>query len=109
VLELDPATLTGSVLRERDSLAPIEAAGVLVTLDTGVTTTTDAAGTFTFTGLPAGTRRARLELANYDEPCTSKSPYENPAPEWTMSLRRQTPPRQSYPQGFAVDRNGPAP
>lgn len=65
VLPLNPATLSGTVLRERDGLGPIPAAGVLVTLDTGATTTTDMAGAFSLGGLPAGLRAVRMSLAGY--------------------------------------------
>ncbi|MBX7096811.1 MAG: carboxypeptidase-like regulatory domain-containing protein [Myxococcaceae bacterium] len=67
VLEINPATLTGTVQRERDGLTPSPAMGALVTLDTGQTTTVDAAGHFQLTGLPAGQRQVRIALTGWHD------------------------------------------
>lgn len=67
VLDLNPATLGGEVFRERDGQSAAPAVGALVTLDTGVTTTVDAAGRFQVTGLPAGSRTVRLQLSGHHD------------------------------------------
>lgn len=68
VLQLNPATLTGTVLREVDGLEPTAAAGALVTLaESGATTTTDVAGQFRFTGLGPGATTPRVSLAGYHD------------------------------------------
>ncbi|HVE83003.1 MAG TPA: carboxypeptidase regulatory-like domain-containing protein, partial [Myxococcales bacterium] len=68
VMALNPATLTGAVAAERDGLAPVPAAGALVTLENGTTTTTDVNGNFQLQGLPAGFHQARIQLGGYTDP-----------------------------------------
>lgn len=73
VMAINPATVNGTVLKERDGLNAVPAAGALVTLDTGATTTTDSEGKFTLTGLPAGVRAVRYSLMNYVDPAMSRT------------------------------------
>lgn len=67
VLDINPATLSGVVFRERDGQAPVAAAGATMTLDTGQTTTVDPAGNFTLTGLAAGARQVRFTLVGHHD------------------------------------------
>ena len=66
-MALNPATITGSVTKEVDGQAPAPAAGALVTLGTGATTTTDGSGNFTLTGLAAGNTTVRYSLAGFHD------------------------------------------
>lgn len=66
-MALNPATITGTVTKEVDGQAALPAAGALVTLGTGVTTTTDAGGNFTLTGLAAGSTTVRYTLAGFHD------------------------------------------
>ncbi len=67
VLGLNPATLNGVVLREIEGNMPVPAQGATVVLSNGATTLTDGTGTYTLTGLPAGTFSLRVELpAHFD-------------------------------------------
>lgn len=69
VLQVDPATLTGHVVMERDGEAPVPAPGVSVTLEPqGTTTVTDGAGDFSLTGLSAGVRRVRFSRGDFHDP-----------------------------------------
>lgn len=73
VLAINPATLNGTVLKERDGLSPVPASGVIVTLDTGATTSTDVDGKFTITGIPAGVRAVRFALTSYVDPVSTRT------------------------------------
>lgn len=72
VLDINPATLTGSVFKERDQLQPDAAAGAIITLDSGQTTTVDAAGNFQLTGLAAGSRQMRVTLPGFHDAAVSR-------------------------------------
>ncbi len=71
VLEVNPATVTGSVTLELESLgggpSTRPGAGVQVTADTGQTATVDVSGNFRLSGLAAGTRRLIFQLAGYHD------------------------------------------
>ncbi|MFL5318256.1 MAG: carboxypeptidase regulatory-like domain-containing protein, partial [Myxococcaceae bacterium] len=67
VLDVNPATLSGKILRERDGLAPVPANGVTLTPDLGAPTTTDQNGQFQLTGLAAGPRSVRINLTGYHD------------------------------------------
>ncbi|MDP1824652.1 MAG: carboxypeptidase-like regulatory domain-containing protein [Archangium sp.] len=72
VLDINPATLTGIVFKERDQGEPEPAAGALITLDSGQTTSVDAAGNFQLTGLAAGSRLMRVTLPGFHDPAVSR-------------------------------------
>ncbi len=72
VLDINPATLTGIVFKERDQRQPGPAAGALITLDSGQTTTVDAAGNFQLTGLAAGNRQMRVTLPGFHDAAVSR-------------------------------------
>ena len=73
VLDINPATVTGTVFREQDQGDPVAASGALITLSTGQTTTVDAAGNFQLTGLAAGDRQLRVTLAGFHDPAISRA------------------------------------
>lgn len=69
VLQIDPATLTGHVVMERDGEAPVPAPNVSVTVEPqGLTTVTDSSGDFSLTGLSAGVRRVRFSRVDFHDP-----------------------------------------
>ena len=57
VLAINPATLSGSVFKERDQLQPDAAAGAIITLDSGQTTTVDVPATSSSRGWPPAAAR----------------------------------------------------
>ncbi len=63
VLDVNPATLNGTVFEERDGAAAVASSGALITIETGQTTTVDATGHFQLTGLPAGVHQVRAGKA----------------------------------------------
>ncbi len=66
VLQLNPGRVVGKVVREVEgSGAPVDAANVIISSDSGSSTTTAADGTFTLGGLPGGARVLRVVLANH--------------------------------------------
>ena len=71
VLGLNPATVTGAVLLEVESIAAgvstRPGAGVRVTSDTGFSALTDLTGAFSLGGLAAGTRRLSFDLGGYHD------------------------------------------
>ncbi|MDQ3264459.1 MAG: carboxypeptidase-like regulatory domain-containing protein [Myxococcota bacterium] len=71
-MDINPATLSGSVLRERDGDTAVPASGALVTLGNGTTTTTDASGGFLITGLAGGERTVRVTLAGFHDPLPTR-------------------------------------
>lgn len=73
VLSIRPATISGVVLVERDGQPTIAAEGATVTLSTGATTTTDAAGKYVLTGVVAGTHTLRAQLASYADPLPGRT------------------------------------
>ena len=91
-LALNPATLTGRVLGEvDDGSAPTPKSQVLVTLDTGETSTTDAQGQYVFMGLAGGPRQVRFAVADFTEAsrAVTLSPGQNATlPDVTLALRR---------------------
>ncbi|MBX7099570.1 MAG: carboxypeptidase regulatory-like domain-containing protein [Myxococcaceae bacterium] len=61
VLNINPATLTGTVFMERDGAEPVAAVGADVTIvETGAHTTAGPGGTFTLSGLAAGNYQVRV-------------------------------------------------
>ncbi|MBL9039132.1 MAG: carboxypeptidase regulatory-like domain-containing protein, partial [Archangium sp.] len=73
LLAINPATLTGTVLKEQEGQPAIPAEGALITLDSGETTTADVAGHFMVTGLAAGTRTVRVTLAGFTDPLPTRT------------------------------------
>ncbi len=71
-MDINPATLAGSVLRERDGDTAVPASGALITLGNGTTTTTDASGNFLITGLAGGDRTVRVNLAGFHDPLPTR-------------------------------------
>lgn len=95
VLDINPATVTGTVLEERDGQTAVPAEGALVTLSDGATTTTDPAGHFQLTGLAAGSRSLRITLAGFHDPVESHAIVLEPGkttavPAVTLRLDRGT-------------------
>jgi hypothetical protein len=72
VLDINPAVLAGSISRERDNLPPVPAVDVHVTLDTGQTTVSDAAGRYHLTGLAAGPRQVRFTAPHLHDAVPSR-------------------------------------
>ncbi|MDP3157589.1 MAG: carboxypeptidase-like regulatory domain-containing protein [Archangium sp.] len=95
LLGLNPATLTGTVMREVEGGPAVPADGALVTLGNGATTTTDAQGAFILTGLPAGSFTLRAALAAHFDPSparmvTLRAGQTTAADPFTVSLVRGT-------------------
>lgn len=94
VLGLNPATLSGVVLREVDGTStPVPAENATVTLGNGATTTTDSAGGYVLTQLPAGTFALRGALAAHFDPAptrqvTLRAGEATDAGSFTLSLVR---------------------
>lgn len=65
VLQLNPGRVIGKVLKEVEGGAPVPAANVLISSDSGASATTAADGTFTLGGLPGGARVLRVVLADF--------------------------------------------
>jgi hypothetical protein len=68
-MDRNPATLTGMVQHEVDGVPPtyVAAQGVTITLSDGSTGTSLADGSFTLTGLAAGTYTVELHLTHYND------------------------------------------
>lgn len=95
VLQVNPATVTGHVDRERDRLAPEPAAGVTVTVEpSGLTTTSDMNGNFSLGGLPPGPATVRFALAGFHDDATHAVKLEpgmpSALPPVTLALDRGT-------------------
>ncbi len=95
LLGLNPATLTGTVLREVEGGPAVPAENALLTLGNGATTTTDARGAFILTGLPAGTFTLRAGLTAHFDPTpartvTLRAGQSTAADPFTLSLVRGT-------------------
>ncbi len=71
LLDVDPATVSGVVMQERDGAAPVPAPGVNLVIETGQNTSTDATGHFLLTGLAAGTHQLQFALAGFHDPVAS--------------------------------------
>ncbi|MBL9038292.1 MAG: carboxypeptidase regulatory-like domain-containing protein, partial [Archangium sp.] len=86
VLALNPATLTGKLLKEVDGQAAVAASGALVTFEgTGVTTTTDTTGQFQLAGLPAGTSAVRFSFAGFHDAVLSRPVRLEPGATTTVA------------------------
>ncbi len=66
LMALNPATLVGALLIEREGLAPVPAANVTVNFGTG-TQPSDAQGRFSIGGLAPGPREVRFGLDRYHD------------------------------------------
>lgn len=71
-LGVNPATLSGRVLREASAGEPLPAQGALVTLETGATTTTDATGAFQLQGLAGGEHVVQFSLSGHFDPLPAR-------------------------------------
>lgn len=67
LMDINPATLTGGILVEREGQTAIPRAGVKVHYGAALPAETDQAGRFSIPGLPAGARTLRFELAGYTD------------------------------------------
>lgn len=73
VLDVNPATLSGTVLRERDGLSPEPASGAAVQLVPGDNAIVDPAGHFIIGGQQGGEHHLDLSQAGYHDPDPSRT------------------------------------